>query len=78
MTNAIEPKPGFDWSKVQWGAPDDVVSDDCSYCGAAIPDEAVPLRLWNQDGWAAVFCDGCMATWWGMTAIASDPDDVAF
>ena len=60
----ITPKPGFDWSAVAWGRPDDPVSENCSYCGDAIPDDAVPLRLWNAAGWAAVFCDDCQAAWW--------------
>jgi hypothetical protein len=62
----LEPQPGFDWTRVQWGAPTAVQSDDCSYCGAAIPDEIIPLRLWTTRGWAAVFCEACMRTWWGI------------
>ena len=61
----IKPRPRFDWKRVNWGAPDEPQSDDCSYCGAPIPEEDVPLRLWNDDGWAAVFCEPCMRQWWG-------------
>jgi hypothetical protein len=44
----------------------------CSYCRDVIDENAVPLRMWNDDGWAAVFCAACMATWFGMERI---PDD---
>lgn len=64
--STIRPRPGFDPSKLNWGAPDQPQSDDCSYCGDAIPDDAVPLRMWNAEGWAVVFCDTCTETWFGM------------
>lgn len=35
--NILQPKPGFDWSKVQWGAPDAPETDFCSYCGKPFP-----------------------------------------
>lgn len=63
---SLAPKPGFDWTRVSWGGPDQVQSDSCSYCDANIPADAVPLRLWNADGWAAVFCDPCAAAWFGL------------
>lgn len=74
---AIEPKAGFDWEQVAWGAPNEPQSDHCSYCGAMIPEEDVPLRLWSQLGWAAVFCLPCMRTWWGFeTGDEEEPTDV--
>jgi hypothetical protein len=73
MTNPLEPKPGFDWTKVRWTGPFAPVDETCSYCGSAIPDECVPLRLWNDASWAAVFCEACMATWWGMQTFP-DPE----
>lgn len=68
----LEPQPGFDWTKVRWTGPTALVDDTCSYCGAAIPDEHVPLRLWNEGSWAAVFCYACMRTWWGMEMLEDD------
>jgi len=62
----FEPKPGFDWTRVRWTGPYAPLDETCSYCGAAIPDDHVPLRLWKEESWAAVFCYACMATWWGM------------
>lgn len=62
---SFQPRAGFDWSRVTWGAPDAPQSDDCSYCGAVIPEDDVPLRLWSESGWAAQFCDACMVVWWG-------------
>lgn len=72
MSNALQPLPGFDWRKVQWGGPDDVVSLVCSYCGAELgdddePDYAVPLILWRPDGSVAQFCLVCQERWWGMS-----------
>lgn len=51
--------PGVDWSRVAWGGPSEPQSWCCSYCRAPIDEESSPLRLWRQDGAAAVFCDGC-------------------
>jgi hypothetical protein len=62
----LTPKPGFDWSRVRWDAGDAPQRDDCSYCGAAIPEEAVPLRMWRPRGDGCVFCDACAERWWGM------------
>lgn len=67
----IEPKPGFDWTRVNWGAPNQVRTDKCSYCDAALDD--VPLILWNTRGWAAEFCRACQRDWWGM--VSYDDDD---
>lgn len=64
--STLQPLPGFDWTRVKWGGPYEAQSDDCSYCGAAIPEDDVPLRLWSKGGFAAVFCDACMTKWWGM------------
>lgn len=63
----LTPKPGFDPLLIRWGAPDEVVDDKCSYCDAAIDDDDVPLRIWNDAGWGAVFCDHCMVKWWGFS-----------
>ena len=63
----LHPRPGFDPSKINWGSPGQRVSTECSYCDAAIPDRAVPLRMFTRDGWAAVFCDQCAATWFGFS-----------
>lgn len=75
MTNPLLPKPGFDWTRVRWTGPLAPVDETCSYCGSAIPEESVPLRLWNDDHFAAVFCDACMATWWGMETYGDDTFD---
>jgi hypothetical protein len=74
MTSPLEPKPGFDWAKVRWTGPYALVDETCSYCGGPIADDSVPLRLWNSQSWAAVFCVICMATWWGMTTIPDEDD----
>jgi hypothetical protein len=74
--SGLSPRSGFDWMAVSWEGPDEPPADDCSYCGAAIiPDETVPLILWNGDGWCARFCDACMAKWWGIETVPSFDDD---
>ena len=49
--------------RLNWGGPDEPQSWQCSYCDAPIEPESVPLRMFNEDGWAAVFCDDCIARW---------------
>jgi len=66
----LRPRPGFEWSAVNWGGPDEPRTEHCSYCGDAFPDRNesgfIPLILLRRDGWVAEFCDHCQATWWGM------------
>lgn len=62
----LQPNPGFEWSAVMWGAPDEVVADVCSYCGDQLDEESVPLTLWDEEGWTACFCEHCMVRWWNM------------
>ena len=69
MSGAFGPRPGFDWTAVGWGGPDEPAADTCSYCDAEIPEDDVPLILWNQDGWCARFCIACIQTWWGVKVI---------
>jgi hypothetical protein len=66
-THQLKPLPGFDWSKVTWGRPDSPPSVLCSYCSAVIPEDDVPLMMWNRESYCARFCERCMETWWGMT-----------
>ena len=61
----LAPKPGFDWSRVKWGGPTDPLSFVCSYCDAAIDDEACPLRMMGETQFA-VFCDPCAERWFGL------------
>ena len=63
---SLEPLPGFDWTQVSWGGPDEQVAEACSYCDAPLAEDSVPLMIWNSDGWCAQFCDACMQRWWGM------------
>lgn len=71
----IEARPGFRWSRVKWGAPSDPVSYECSVCDAAIGEDDVPLRLWTEAGWAAVFCDVCASEAFGITIMREPVDD---
>lgn len=73
---SIAPLPGFDWSRLKWGAPDAPQSDNCSYCAAEIPDGSVPLILWRADGSAIQFCAACQKRWWGMESYEQgEPDE---
>lgn len=38
-------------------------------------EDQVPLRLWNDTGWAAVFCELCMQRWWGFEPVPDEGDD---
>lgn len=71
----LSPRPGFNWMLVTWGAPDQVRTEVCSYCGDKLPDDDdfVPLILWNPEGWAAEFCDHCQATWFGIQTFPAEP-----
>jgi hypothetical protein len=67
MPSTLEPKPGFDWSRVKWSPARAVIGDGCSYCGVEMDeDRNVPLMMWRQDGSMAQFCDACQLTWFGI------------
>ncbi|MBO0716438.1 MAG: hypothetical protein J2P55_03755 [Rhizobiales bacterium] len=69
MTATLRPKAGFDWTLINWGAPDQRRTKHCSYCDEPLPlddDQFVPLILWNAEGWCAEFCDTCQRKWWGL------------
>lgn len=72
---SLTPAPGFNWKAVNWGAPHERISDRCSYCLAAIPEDSVPFRLWRPDRWAAVFCDACSRRWFGLETFPEVDDD---
>jgi hypothetical protein len=62
MSAALQPKAGFDWTRVTWGRPDSPPTVLCSYCSAALPegdDAPIPLMLFTGDGHAARFCPRC-------------------
>ena len=41
MNIPLAPKPGFDWTRVQWTGPYALVEwERCSYCDGAITDDA--------------------------------------
>ena len=65
MPDPLTPLPGFDWGKVEWGGPKEPATETCSYCGAPLDEESVPLILWMDDGSSARFCDDCQRKWWG-------------
>jgi hypothetical protein len=71
MTASLRPRPGFNWTQVSWGGPDEVPTDTCSYCDAPLgsvdePDYEIPLMIGNGEGWCAQFCVECQRTWWGV------------
>lgn len=62
----LTPRLGFDWEKVDWLAPEVLISDVCSYCATPLYIDDRPLRWRRDDGWRAAFCDECQATWFGV------------
>lgn len=78
MSATLQPRPGFDWNKVNWGAPDQTRTDRCSYCGDPFPDDEsdfCPLILGNREGWVAEFCEHCQAAWWGTETFPEPADE---
>jgi hypothetical protein len=75
MDVSLVPAPGFNWQLVRWDAWNAPQRDDCSYCGAEIPEDAVPLRMWDEPGNSCVFCDACAVRWWGLQPVQYDDDD---
>lgn len=71
----LKPKNGFNWMAVSWGGPEEVVSEECSYCEAPIPENSCPLIMYNHDGWTARFCRACQESWWGMKTFDPPEDD---
>jgi hypothetical protein len=59
----IRPRPGFDWGRVAWGAPESRVRPLCAYCHGGLDEESVPLIMWKGDGSMAQFCDDCIERW---------------
>jgi hypothetical protein len=73
MTTTLQPLPGFDWNKVNWGAPDAYRTDHCSYCSLPFPEHGtearerfIPLILTTETGCVAEFCEHCQILWFGM------------
>ena len=75
----LVPRPGFDWTQVNWGAPDQTRTENCSYCDAKLDRQhSVPLILWDKNGWCAEFCEACQVKWWGLSSGANpNPDPKA-
>jgi hypothetical protein len=69
----LRPSPFFDWKRVKWGGPHDVVAEACSYCGTDFREDEVPLRFWAKNGAACAFCEACAAKWWGMETFREGP-----
>ena len=65
--NTLQPRPGFNWTQVSWGGPDEPGTETCSYCDAPLGEDDVPLMLWNEQSWCAKFCTECQRRWWGLT-----------
>lgn len=66
MTFRLRPRPGFNPLLIRWGGPDELVDENCSYCDQPIGEDEMPLRMWNDKGWAAALCEHCQALWFGM------------
>jgi hypothetical protein len=85
----IEPRAGFDWSKVQWIAGDEEPTV-CCYCGQQLLCKAgeldgveifigtdAPLTLYRWDlgdgDKQAAFCDPCAVHWFALEAFRDAP-----
>lgn len=52
-------KPGI-VEKLTWSRPDSSIVPFCSNCFRHIPDDSVPLMMWNDKGACVQFCDECV------------------
>ena len=54
-------KSNVDLKKIVWSRPDSRIAPFCSFCLTHIPEDDVPLMIWNPEGAAAHFCDECIS-----------------
>lgn len=64
-SHPLAPKAGFDWGRVRWS---EIVESACSYCGARLREDEMPLRLFRKQppNLGAAFCEACQREWWGI------------
>ena len=55
-------KRDFDARKLTWSRPDSRIAPFCSNCFKHIPEDSVPLMMWNNEGACVQFCDACVDT----------------
>ena len=48
--------------RLVWSKPDSSIAPFCSVCQQHIPDDEVPMMMWNDAGACVQFCDGCAST----------------
>jgi hypothetical protein len=46
--------------RIVWSAPDSRIAPFCSICQAHIPENEVPVMVWDAEGACAQFCDNCV------------------
>jgi hypothetical protein len=59
LTKTLRFKSGFDHRKLTWSRPDSRIVPFCSNCFRHIPDDDVPLMMWDDKGACVQFCDDC-------------------
>jgi hypothetical protein len=45
---------------LNWGGPDQPVTDRCSLCEAPFTEDFCPLSMGSSEGWSASLCDACV------------------
>jgi hypothetical protein len=53
-------KRDYDSRKLTWSRPDSSIAPFCSNCSTHIPEDTVPLMMWNSKGACVQFCDECV------------------
>jgi hypothetical protein len=48
-------------ARLVWSVPDSTIAPFCSLCQTHIPDEEVPLMMWDSEGACVQLCDRCAA-----------------
>jgi hypothetical protein len=65
LSARVAPRSGFDWTTIDWSAPDQPPPADCACCGAPLAGDPVPpLEIRTSTGWLARICNRCVGAWW--------------
>lgn len=70
------PAHDFNWMLVEWGGPDQRITELCSYCSTPFHEDEMPLILTTNAGWAARFCERCQRKYWGMQCFDDGDDEI--
>jgi hypothetical protein len=56
-------KRDFNFERLTWSRPDSHIIPFCSICFRHMPEEKVPMMMWNDEGACVQLCDECIERW---------------